>query len=88
MKNRTWIIIDTRSHSALYGLCRKTLTFATRERAREVASQFFESSDDYIIYNTDDIGGMFSEEQMEQAFNDGIEAERQRCGEFNIENYC
>lgn len=34
-----------------------------------------------------DVSGMFSTEQMEQAYNDGVEAEQQRCGEFNIENY-
>tara|TARA_B110000977_G_scaffold79447_1_gene106702 strand:+ start:7175 stop:7372 length:198 start_codon:yes stop_codon:yes gene_type:complete len=33
------------------------------------------------------VSGMFSKEQMEQAYNDGIEAEKQRCGEFDIENY-
>ena len=33
------------------------------------------------------VSGMFSTEQMEQAYNDGVEAEQQRCGEFNIENY-
>ena len=35
-----------------------------------------------------DVSSMFSTEQMEQAYNDGVEAEQQRCGEFNIENYC
>ncbi|NRA92186.1 MAG: hypothetical protein HRU26_05780 [Psychroserpens sp.] len=35
-----------------------------------------------------DVSSMFSAKQMEQAFNDGLEAEQQRCGEFNIENYC
>lgn len=35
-----------------------------------------------------DVSSMFSAEQMEQAFNDGVEAEQQRCCEFNIENYC
>jgi len=34
-----------------------------------------------------DVSSMFSAKQMEQAFNDGVEAEKQRCGEFNIENY-
>ena len=34
------------------------------------------------------VSGMFSAEQMEQAYNDGVEAEQQRCGEFDIENYC
>ena len=38
--------------------------------------------------NLTDVSGMFSTEQMEQAYNDGVEAEQQRCGEFNIENYC
>jgi hypothetical protein len=33
-----------------------------------------------------DVSSMFSAKQMEQAFNDGIEAER--CGELDIENYC
>jgi len=35
-----------------------------------------------------DVSSMFSAKQMEQAFNDGIEAEQQRCCEFDIENYC
>ena len=35
-----------------------------------------------------DVSGMFSEEKMEQAWTDGVEAEQQRCGEFDIENYC
>ncbi len=38
-----------------------------------------------VLHN---VSSMFSAEQMEQAFNDGIEAEQQRCGEFDIENYC
>ncbi len=33
-----------------------------------------------------DVSSMFSAKQMEQAFNDGIESEKQRCGEFDIEN--
>jgi hypothetical protein len=33
------------------------------------------------------VSSMFSAKQMEKAFNDGVEAEQQRCGEFNIENY-
>jgi hypothetical protein len=35
-----------------------------------------------------DVSSMFSAEQMEKAFDDGVEAEQQRCGEFDIENYC
>ena len=35
-----------------------------------------------------DVSSMFSAKQMEQAFNDGIKSEQQRCGEFDIENYC
>ena len=34
------------------------------------------------------VSSMFSAKQMEQAYNDGVEAEQQRCGEFDIENYC
>ena len=34
------------------------------------------------------VSSMFSAKQMEQAFNDGIKSEQQRCGEFDIENYC
>lgn len=34
------------------------------------------------------VSSMFSAKQIEQAFNDGVEAEQQRCGEFDIENYC
>ena len=26
--------------------------------------------------------------EMEKAYNDGVEAEQQRCGDFDIENYC
>jgi len=33
------------------------------------------------------VSSMFSAKQMEKAFNDGVEAEKKRCGEFNIENY-
>jgi hypothetical protein len=33
------------------------------------------------------VSSMFSAKQMEQAYNDGVEAEQQRCCEFNIENY-
>ena len=35
-----------------------------------------------------DVSSMFSAEQMEKAFDDGIKSEQQRCGEFDIENYC
>jgi len=35
-----------------------------------------------------DVSSMFSAKQMEKAYNDGVEAEQQRCGEFDIENYC
>jgi len=34
------------------------------------------------------VSSMFYAEQMEKAYNDGVEAEQQRCGEFDIENYC
>jgi len=40
------------------------------------------------LFALTDVSSMFSAEQMEQAFNDGAEAEQQRCGEFDIENYC
>ena len=33
------------------------------------------------------VSGMFSEEQMGQAFCDGVEAEKQQSGDFDIENY-
>ena len=33
-----------------------------------------------------DVSSMFSAKQMEQAYNDGVEAVEQRCGEFDIEN--
>lgn len=33
------------------------------------------------------VGGIFSEKHLIQAYNDGIEAERQRCDNFDIENY-
>ena len=42
---------------------------------------------DLLQLNLTDVSSMFSAKQMEQAFNDGVEAEQQRCGEFNIENY-
>tara|TARA_R110001606_G_scaffold182604_1_gene329286 strand:+ start:3844 stop:4092 length:249 start_codon:yes stop_codon:yes gene_type:complete len=34
------------------------------------------------------VSSMFSAKQMEKAYNDGVEAEQQRCGYFDIENYC
>lgn len=33
------------------------------------------------------VSGMFSADQMEQAYINGQENEEQRCGHFNIENY-
>lgn len=33
------------------------------------------------------VSGMFSSEKLENAFDDGVEAEKQRCGYFDIENY-
>ena len=33
------------------------------------------------------VSGMFSAEKLEQAYEDGIESEEQRCGVFEIENY-
>ena len=38
--------------------------------------------------NIDDTSSTFSDKQMEQAYNDGVEAEKQRCGGFDIRNYC
>ena len=40
------------------------------------------------LYDLFVVSSMFSAKQMEQAYNDGVEAEQQRCGEFDIENYC
>ena len=34
-----------------------------------------------------DVSSMFSAKQMEKAYDDGVEAEQQRCGDFDIENY-
>ena len=33
------------------------------------------------------VSGMFSEKHLIQAYNDGMEAEQQRCDNFDIENY-
>ena len=33
------------------------------------------------------VSGSFTEGQMFRAWKDGVEAERQRCGNFDIDNY-
>jgi len=33
------------------------------------------------------VSGMFSEKHLIQAYNDGMEAEQQRCDNFDIKNY-
>ena len=33
------------------------------------------------------VSGSFTEKDMEQAWNDGVNAERNRSGEFDIDNY-
>ena len=53
MKNRTWIIIDCRSNTALYGVNKKTLMFSTEAIAQEVGSQFFFEGTDFIIFDID-----------------------------------
>ena len=42
---------------------------------------------DVLISFIDDFGGMFSSEQMKQAYLDGVESEQKRCGYFDIEKY-
>jgi hypothetical protein len=56
------------------GISKKDLTDLINERIKQLTLT--------------DVSSMFSAEQMEQAFNDGVKAEKDRCGEFDIENYC
>ena len=44
-----------------------------------------DTKEQLLLHN---VSSMFSAEQMEQAFNDGVNTEKDRCGEFDIENYC
>lgn len=44
-----YIIIDLRTLAALYGAGGKTLKFSSKEIALEVASQFFNNEEDFIV---------------------------------------
>jgi hypothetical protein len=55
MENRNWIIIDCENSKALYGINRKTLRFSTKEIAHEVAKQFFQKGDKFILFNIDSL---------------------------------
>lgn len=44
-----WIIVDTRKYAALYGVGGKTLSFSSKEIALEVANQFFENEDFFML---------------------------------------
>ena len=44
-----WIIIDTRTKKALYGVDNITLNFSSRIIAEEVAIFFFRNNSEYII---------------------------------------
>ena len=48
-ENTKWIIIDTKTLLALYGANRKTLSFTTKVVALEVAVQFFDKTDNFIL---------------------------------------
>lgn len=48
MKNQ-YIIIDTKTHKALYGIENQTLLFSTYDNAYEIALQFFRLITDFII---------------------------------------
>lgn len=48
-ENKTWIIIDVKTKKALYGFKRKTLTFSSEEIAIEVAEQFFETYNEFLV---------------------------------------
>jgi hypothetical protein len=37
--------------------------------------------------NLSGVSSTFCAKKMEHAYNDGVEAQEQRCGEFDIENY-
>ncbi len=39
------------------------------------------------IFVIGDVSGSFTWQNVEQSWNDGINAEKNRCGEFDIENY-
>ena len=54
---------------------------------KELEEQDLEIKELIRQLNLTDVSSMFSAEQMEKAFNDGAEAEQQRCCEFDIENY-
>jgi hypothetical protein len=56
---------------------------STEEDIKQIADMYCKKQ--LLLHN---VSSMFSAEQMEKAFNDGAKAEQQRCGEFNIENYC
>ena len=56
MKERpTWVIIDTRKNIVLYGIKNRTLAFSTPEIAQEVAEQFFEKREYYLITKIPDL---------------------------------
>lgn len=44
-----WMVVDKRNSMALYGVGCKTLLFSTKEIATEVALQFFDNEEDFII---------------------------------------
>lgn len=47
--NTFWIILDVKTEKALHGIKGATLQFSSEEICDEVAKQFFNSPDDYII---------------------------------------
>jgi len=64
---------------------------------QEFTADYFEKHKELIKYVKEeteklltltDVSSMFSAKQMKQAFDDGVKAEKDRCGEFDIENYC
>ena len=44
-----WIIVDTVKYAALYGFGQITLSFSSKQIALEVANQFFESENDFML---------------------------------------
>ena len=72
--------------SKLQGNVLQEFTADYLEKHKELIKYVKEETEKQLTLT--DVSSMFSAEQMEQAFNDGVEAEQQRCGEFDIENYC
>ncbi len=50
-KEKNFIIIDTRTSKAIYGVKNKAMRFSTKEIAEEIAEQLFEKISECLIVN-------------------------------------